>query len=291
MPDANGEWFRSMNSTPNLDHSVFFSKIFLFFLAPSSCGKHISLTLRKRAYLQLSDFFLFGDERSQISLLDCRIFLPIEPWRFRIPIPLTNMIVTWYKLSFIFPFTNPTFVGYASIIASLQTPKTITFSYLTRPITCKVHLPWVVFRISTPPRPTMVQNNQESSSTGPLACPCACSPAPVVCSLIHFLADAKVKKKDRLIHPSVQCAYRFTSSSVRPTVVWNKQESSHKYWATHSSVCSFTRTTHSFPCSGLLALLAPSAALSCLLARSLRSLPRSWDSEWLDVSKWPGFVP
>ena len=43
----------------------------------------------------------------------------------------------------------------------------------------------------------------------------------------------------------------------------------------------FARTAHSFACSGLLASLAPSAALTRLLARSLRSLPRSWDSELL----------
>ena len=40
----------------------------------------------------------------------------------------------------------------------------------------------------------------------------------------------------------------------------------------------FARTAHSFACSGLLASLAPSAALTRSLARSLRSLPRSWES-------------
>ena len=54
-----------------------------------------------------------------------------------------------------------------------------------------------------------------------------------------------------------------------------------KYWATRSSVRSFARTAHSFACSGLLALLAPSAALTCSLARSLCALPRSWESELL----------
>ena len=43
----------------------------------------------------------------------------------------------------------------------------------------------------------------------------------------------------------------------------------------------FARTAHSFACSGLLASLAPSATLTHLLARSLRSLPRSWESELL----------
>ena len=60
-----------------------------------------------------------------------------------------------------------------------------------------------------------------------------------------------------------------------------KQELRRKYWATRSSVRSFARTAHSFACSGLLASLAPSAALTRLLARSLRSLPRSWESEFL----------
>ena len=64
-------------------------------------------------------------------------------------------------------------------------------------------------------------------------------------------------------------------------VVWNKQESRCKYWAPHSSVHSFTRTAHSFACTALLALLARSAALTHLLARSLHSLPRSWESEFL----------
>ena len=47
-------------------------------------------------------------------------------------------------------------------------------------------------------------------------------------------------------------------------------------------VCLFTPTAHSFACSALLALLALSAALTHSLARSRCSLPRSWDSEWLD---------
>ena len=42
-----------------------------------------------------------------------------------------------------------------------------------------------------------------------------------------------------------------------------------KYWATRSSIRSFARTTHSFACSALLALLARSAALIRLFARSL----------------------
>ena len=52
------------------------------------------------------------------------------------------------------------------------------------------------------------------------------------------------------------------------TLVWNKQEQRHKYWATRSSV-------RSFACSGLLASLAPSTALTCSLARSLTLLTPS----------------
>ena len=62
------------------------------------------------------------------------------------------------------------------------------------------------------------------------------------------------------------------------TVGQNSQEPRRKYWATRSSVRSFARTA----CSGLLVSLAPSAALTRSLARSLRSLPRSWESELLD---------
>ena len=67
----------------------------------------------------------------------------------------------------------------------------------------------------------------------------------------------------------------------RSTMVWNKQKSRRKSWATRLSVRSFARTAHSFACSGVLASLAPSAALTRSLARSLRSLPRSWESEFL----------
>ena len=63
------------------------------------------------------------------------------------------------------------------------------------------------------------------------------------------------------------------------TLFGNSQEYRLEYWATRSSICSFARTAHLFACSGLLASLAPSAALTRSLARSLRSLPRSWDSE------------
>ena len=46
------------------------------------------------------------------------------------------------------------------------------------------------------------------------------------------------------------------------TMVENSQEYRLQYWATRSSVGSFARTAHSFACSGLLASLAPSAALA-----------------------------
>ena len=45
--------------------------------------------------------------------------------------------------------------------------------------------------------------------------------------------------------------------------------------------CSLAPLTH-WACSALSVLLARSAALTRSLAGSLRSLPRSWDSDWLD---------
>ena len=62
-------------------------------------------------------------------------------------------------------------------------------------------------------------------------------------------------------------------------MVQNSQKYRLQYRATRSSICSFARSAHSFACSGLLASLAPSTALTRLLARSL---PRSWESELLD---------
>ena len=44
-----------------------------------------------------------------------------------------------------------------------------------------------------------------------------------------------------------------------------------EYRVTHLSVCLFYRTAHLLVCSAQLALLARSAALICLLARSLHS--------------------
>ena len=67
------------------------------------------------------------------------------------------------------------------------------------------------------------------------------------------------------------------SSSLHLTVGQNNQESRQKYWATRSSVRLFARTAHLFACSALCC-----AALTCSLACSLRSLPHSRESEWLD---------
>ena len=70
------------------------------------------------------------------------------------------------------------------------------------------------------------------------------------------------------------------------------QESRRKYWATRVFIRSFARTTHSIACSALLAFFARCAALIRLLARSLtHSLPSSWESEWLIVSKTTWFWP
>ena len=57
------------------------------------------------------------------------------------------------------------------------------------------------------------------------------------------------------------------------TLVWINRKYRRKYWATRSSVRSFARTALSFSCSALL------AAITRPLARSLRSLPSSWESE------------
>ena len=53
------------------------------------------------------------------------------------------------------------------------------------------------------------------------------------------------------------------------------------YWATRSSVRSFTRTAHSSACSALLASLAPSAALTHSLAHFVHSLARGKVNDWM----------
>ena len=65
------------------------------------------------------------------------------------------------------------------------------------------------------------------------------------------------------------------------TVDETRKEHRCKCWTTCSSIRSFARTAHSFTCSGQLASLAPSAALTRSLPRSLRSLPRWWESGFL----------
>ena len=57
------------------------------------------------------------------------------------------------------------------------------------------------------------------------------------------------------------------STCYHHTVGQNNQKYRLEYWATRSSVRSFPRTAHSFACSGLLALLAPSAARTRSLAQ------------------------
>ena len=64
------------------------------------------------------------------------------------------------------------------------------------------------------------------------------------------------------------------------------QESRRKYWVTRSSVRSFARTAHSLACSGLLALLAllaPSAALTRSLAHFAHSLARGTVNDWMAI--------
>ena len=92
---------------------------------------------------------------------------------------------------------------------------------------------------------------------------------------------ASINEGDKTLEAEViapEAVREISSSCLRSTVVQISQNSRRKYWATRSSVRSFARTAHSFACSGLLASLAPSAALTRSLARSLRSLPRSWES-------------
>ena len=56
--------------------------------------------------------------------------------------------------------------------------------------------------------------------------------------------------------------HKVGNSSSEGTVGQINQKPRRKYWATRSSVRSFARTAHLFACSGLLASLAPSAALT-----------------------------
>ena len=78
-------------------------------------------------------------------------------------------------------------------------------------------------------------------------------------------------------------AHIFPEGKVNMTGEWHygPKQPKNTDWSPGPLARPFTRTAHSFARSGLLALLAPSAALTRSLARSLRSLPRSWESEFL----------
>ena len=94
----------------------------------------------------------------------------------------------------------------------------------------------------------------------------------LLCSFF-FTPSFRSLQKTFLFSPFPFCHIGFTRRE--RTLGQNSHEWGRKYWAT----CSSVRTAHSFACSALLALLACSAALFLLLARSLCSLPRSWESE------------
>ena len=111
-----------------------------------------------------------------------------------------------------------------------------------------------------------------------------------------FFCDvfSKARKRRIALHASVsymaieKCANQMIQAG-QCTVVQNNQESRLQYWVTRSSVCLFAH-----PFARLLAPLTRSPATSyslCLrdllrslvpLHRSLRSLLRSWDSEWFN---------
>ena len=113
--------------------------------------------------------------------------------------------------------------------------------------------------------------------------------------LFHPAKPAAASLSDlgvRQLYQRAEGAEKDNSAAKDGTVGQNSQELGGKYWVTRSSVCSIAHTAHSFACSGLLASLAPSAALTPSLARSLRSfaslvrfarslrsLPRTWGSE------------
>ena len=66
-------------------------------------------------------------------------------------------------------------------------------------------------------------------------------------------------------------------------MVDNSQEYRLKYWATRSSIRSFTRTAHSFACFGLLRSRPPLHSLVCSLAHFAHSLARGTVNDWLAV--------
>ena len=97
-------------------------------------------------------------------------------------------------------------------------------------------------------------------------------------------SDSVTKRIDRRTNSEVTQGQALDLSvapflACRCSVGQNNPGNRLEYWATRSSVRSFACTAHFFACSGLLASLAPSAALNRSLARSLRLLPNSWDSD------------
>ena len=71
-----------------------------------------------------------------------------------------------------------------------------------------------------------------------------------------------------------------TKGEEKQSALWARLDSNH--WSTGLLARLFACTAHSSACSTLLALLACSASLTPSLARSLRSLLRSWKSLLLD---------
>ena len=78
----------------------------------------------------------------------------------------------------------------------------------------------------------------------------------------HFIKENPLTKVN---HTSSRILYR--------TVGQINEKYRLKHRATRSSICSFARTAHSFTCSTLLASLARTAALICLLACLLHLRP------------------
>ena len=95
--------------------------------------------------------------------------------------------------------------------------------------------------------------------------------------LFHPAKPAAASLSDlgvRQLYQRAEGAEKDNSAAKDGTVGQNSQELGGKYWVTRSSVCSIAHTAHLFACSGLLALLAPSAALTRSLAHFAHSLAR-----------------
>ena len=67
----------------------------------------------------------------------------------------------------------------------------------------------------------------------------------------------------------------------RCTVGQIHQEPRCKYWATHSSICLFARTIHSFACSALLILLTRALRCTHSFVGSLSSLTPLLVEQWM----------